>query len=66
MNQPRLSFVALVSIVFGLIVVPALRAGEAMIKPEAVPAYQSEHFPFENGEGNLPGDLERHGFRCHG
>ena len=53
MNQPRLSFVALVSIVFGLIVVSASQAGEAMIKPEAVPAYQPKHFPFENGEKEI-------------
>jgi hypothetical protein len=28
----------------------ASQAGEAMIKPEAIPAYQPKHFPFEDGE----------------
>jgi uncharacterized protein DUF3108 len=28
----------------------ALAAGDAMIKPEAVPAYQPKHYPFEGGE----------------
>ena len=53
MNQPKSSFLALIGIVLGLIVVSALQAGEAMIKPEAVPAYQPKHFPFESGEKEI-------------
>ena len=53
MNQPKSSFLTLVSIVLGLIVATASQAGEAMIKPEAVPAYQPKHFPFENGEKEI-------------
>jgi hypothetical protein len=33
-----------------LLVGSASEAGEAMIKPEAIPAYQPKHFPFEGGE----------------
>ncbi len=33
-----------------LYVFSASAAGQAMIKPEAVPAYQPKHFPFEAGE----------------
>ena len=53
MNQPKSSFLTLVSIVLGLIVATASQAGEAMIKPEAVPAYQPKHFPFESGEKEI-------------
>ena len=53
MNQPKPNFFALVGIVLGLIVVSAAQAGEPMIKPEAVPAYQPKHFPFESGEKEI-------------
>ena len=53
MNQPKLSFLALVGIVLGFIAVSVSQADEAMIKPEAVPAYQPKHFPFENGEKEI-------------
>jgi len=33
-----------------LLVGSASEAGEAMIKPEAIPAYQPKYFPFEGGE----------------
>jgi hypothetical protein len=32
------------------VIVSASQAGEAMIKPEAVPAYRPKYHPFENGE----------------
>src|ERR671910_615184 len=35
---------------FCLLVGSVSEAGEAMIKPEAIPAYQPKHFPFEGGE----------------
>ena len=38
------------SIVFCFIVVSVSHAGEAMIKADAVPAYQPKYFPFESGE----------------
>lgn len=46
-----LNLVTALALVLGLCA-PAgsLNAGEAMIKPEAVPAYQPKHFPFEGGE----------------
>jgi hypothetical protein len=33
-----------------ILIVSASQAGEAMIKPDAVPIYQPRHFPFEGGE----------------
>jgi Protein of unknown function (DUF3108) len=36
-----------------LCVLSASEAGQAMIKPEAVPAYQPKHFPFDAGEKEL-------------
>lgn len=36
--------------VLALLAGSASQAGEAMIKPEAIPAYQPKYFPFEGGE----------------
>jgi hypothetical protein len=38
------------SVVFALLAGSVSQAGEAMIKPEAIPAYQPKHFPFAGGE----------------
>ncbi|HVO95710.1 MAG TPA: DUF3108 domain-containing protein [Terriglobales bacterium] len=53
MDQPKLSFFVLVAIVLGLIFAPVSQAGEAMIKPETVPAYQPKLQPFERGEKEI-------------
>lgn len=37
-------------ITFWLLFGTASEAGEALIKPEAIPAYQPKHFPFDGGE----------------
>jgi hypothetical protein len=50
MTGSKLKLRAFFGVIFGLILVAAAPVGEAMIKPEAVPAYQPKHFPFEDGE----------------
>ena len=50
MKQPHSNFFTLIIGVLGLIVVSASQAGEPMIRPEAIPAYQPKHYPFEGGE----------------
>lgn len=50
MHKLKVNFVAACAAVFSLYVLSASAAGQAMIKPEAVPAYQPKHFPFETGE----------------
>ena len=44
------SAVALIVTVVCLCALPTRAAEQGMIRPEAVPAYQPKHFPFENGE----------------
>lgn len=44
------SAVALIAIAVGLCALPTRAAEQLMIRPEAVPAYQPKHFPFESGE----------------
>jgi hypothetical protein len=53
MTRFKIGHYAVVGLIFGLIVVAASPAVEAMIKPEAVPAYQPKHFPFEGGEKEI-------------
>jgi hypothetical protein len=43
-------FLSAFNIVLCFIIVSASQAGEAMIKADAIPAYQPKHFPFEGGE----------------
>jgi hypothetical protein len=50
MIRPKLAFLA--AMLFVLIANGA-QAGQAMIKPEAVPAYQPKYLPFEGGERAL-------------
>lgn len=50
MARAKSYFLIFVGVVFGFVVVSASLAGEAMIKPEAVPAYQPKLYPFESGE----------------
>ena len=50
MIRSKLAFLAVM--LFVLIANPA-QAGQAMIKPEAVPAYQPKYLPFEGGERAL-------------
>jgi hypothetical protein len=50
MTGSKINFYAFFGIILGLILVGAAPAGEAMVKPGAVPAYQPKHFPFEGGE----------------
>ena len=50
MARAKSYFLILVGVVFGFVVVSASLAGEAMIKPEAVPAYQPKLYPFDRGE----------------
>jgi len=50
MIRPKLVFIA--AMLFVLIATGA-QAGQAMIKPEAVPAYQPKYLPFEGGERAL-------------
>jgi len=46
----KIRVLAVLSIVFGLIICSVSVAGEAMIKADAVPAYQPKYFPFAGGE----------------
>jgi hypothetical protein len=46
----QVKVLAVLSIVFGLIIYSVSLAGEAMIKADAVPAYQPKYFPFAGGE----------------
>lgn len=50
MARAKSYFLIFVGVMFGFVVVSASLAGEAMIKPEAVPAYQPKLYPFESGE----------------
>jgi len=53
MIRPKHILVAVLSIAFGVAIANDARAGEAMIKPDAVPAYQPKYLPFEAGERAL-------------
>ena len=53
MIRPKHILVAVLSIAFGVAIANGARAGEAMIKPDAVPAYQPKYLPFEAGERAL-------------
>jgi hypothetical protein len=60
MIRPKLAFLAVMLFV---LIANGAQAGQAMIKPEAVPAYQPKYLPFEGGRtSSLSGDLERHVF----
>ena len=48
MNYPGIS--SALSVILSFILFSASLAGEAMIKADAVPAYQPKHYPFEAGE----------------
>jgi hypothetical protein len=48
--MPKIRAFLFSSVVLGLIVCSVSIAGEAMIKPHAVPAYQPKYFPFAGGE----------------
>ena len=50
MIRPKLAFV--VAVLF-ILIAHAAQASQAMIKPEAVPAYQPKYLPFEAGERAL-------------
>jgi hypothetical protein len=50
MDKSKLNLVAALWIVFGFLINSVSEAGQAMIKPESVPAYQPTHYPFESGE----------------
>jgi len=47
MIRPKLAFLAVMLFV---LIANGAQAGQAMIKPEAVPAYQPKYLPFEGGE----------------
>jgi uncharacterized protein DUF3108 len=50
-HRSKMNFsVALALVMICICAFPPRTAGQAMIKPEAVPAYQPKHFPFEGGE----------------
>jgi len=53
MIRPKHILVAVLSFAFGVSIANGARAGEAMIKPDAVPAYQPKYLPFEAGERAL-------------
>jgi hypothetical protein len=50
MTPSKLGLFNILAIVFGLVIVSTAPAGDAMIKPEAVPAYRPKHYPFDSGE----------------
>ena len=50
MTPAKLSLFNILAIVLGLIIYSTAQAGEAMIKPEAVPAYRPKLYPFDSGE----------------
>jgi hypothetical protein len=50
MIRPKLTFLAVMLFV---LIANGAQAGQAMIKPEAVPAYQPKYLPFEGGERAL-------------
>jgi len=50
MIHPKLAFLAIMLFV---LIANGAQAGQAMIKPEAVPAYQPKYLPFEAGERAL-------------
>jgi hypothetical protein len=50
MIRPKLAFLAVMLFV---LIANGAQAGQAMIKPEAVPAYQPKYLPFEGGERAL-------------
>jgi hypothetical protein len=50
MTPSKLTFFNIPAILLGLIIVSTAQAGDAMIKPEAVPAYRPKHYPFDSGE----------------
>ena len=50
MTPSKLSLFNILAIVLGLIIVSTAQAGDAMIKPEAVPAYRPKLYPFDSGE----------------
>jgi len=50
MTPLRHSRFNILAIVLSLIIVSTAQAGDAMIKPEAVPAYRPKFYPFDSGE----------------
>jgi Protein of unknown function (DUF3108) len=50
MRKLKVNFAVVLAGVVCLCVLSASEAGQAMIKAEAVPAYQPKHFPFDAGE----------------
>jgi hypothetical protein len=53
MIRLKLAFVAVLLLAFSFSIANGARASQAMIKPEAVPAYQPKYLPFEAGERAL-------------
>jgi hypothetical protein len=50
MHDSKPNFFAVAGVALLLAFTCSVYAGEALIKPEAVPAYQPKHYPFESGE----------------